>query len=131
VLEEYGIVVKRDDKTGKVTGGFERRATAYQNWNNLLLKRGGNGSMFWILVGIDPDNKDTGYYQDYDHFSVYNLPDDESAKIMSQFAGDFSQKARACELAQGLTGPVSPFVSAAPPPKPVASLPGSARLAQN
>jgi mannan endo-1,4-beta-mannosidase len=131
VLEEYGIVVKRDDKTGKVTGGFERRATAYQNWNNLLLERGGNGSMFWILVGIDPDNQNTGYYQDYDHFSVYNLPDDESAKIVSQFAGDFSQKARACELARGLTGPVSPFVSAAPPPKPLASLSGSARLAQN
>jgi mannan endo-1,4-beta-mannosidase len=42
VLEEYGIVVKRDDKTGKVTGGYDRRRTAYTNWNNLMLRGGGN-----------------------------------------------------------------------------------------
>jgi mannan endo-1,4-beta-mannosidase len=121
VLEEYGVLVKRDDKTGKVTGGFERRREAYLNWNNLMLKGGGNGSMFWILVGIDPNNKDTGYYQDYDHFSVYNLPDDESAKILTQFATDFPG-ARACELAaaNGASVKPSPFVTTARPPAGVA-----------
>jgi mannan endo-1,4-beta-mannosidase len=115
VLEEYGLAIKRDDKTGKVTGGFERRKAAYTNWNNLLLKRGANASMFWLLVGVDPGNKDTGYYQDYDHFSVYNLPDDESAKLIRDYAGQFPELARACELAvkAGVTGPKSPFVSAA------------------
>jgi mannan endo-1,4-beta-mannosidase len=124
VLEEYGLAVKRDDKTGKITAGFERRRAAYSNWNNLLLKRGGNGSMFWLLVGIDPGNKDTGYYQDYDHFAVYNLPGDASAKLLRDYAGQFSGAARACELAlqAGVTGPSSPFVSTskqgAPPAAP-------------
>jgi mannan endo-1,4-beta-mannosidase len=122
VLEEYGVVVKRDDKTGKVTGGFERRRNAYVNWNNLLLKRGANGAMFWILAGVDPENKDTGYYPDYDHFSVYNRPGDESAKLLTEYAGQYPEAARACELANahGVTGPASPFVSAAPAPRGVA-----------
>lgn len=121
VLEEYGVVVKRDDKTGKVTGGFDRRRQAYTNWNNLMLKRGGNGSMFWILVGLDPHNKDTGYYQDYDHFSVYNLSHDESAKLLSQFAADFPG-ARACELAaaNGVSTSPGPFVTTAAPPAGIA-----------
>lgn len=123
VLEEYGVAIKRDDKTGKVTGGFDRRRTAYLNWNNLLLKGGGNASMFWILVGIDPGNKDTGRYQDYDHFSVYNLPDDESATLLRQSASEFSSTARACELATaaGVTGPASPFVTVAAPPAGIAA----------
>jgi mannan endo-1,4-beta-mannosidase len=121
VLEEYGVVIKRDDKTGRVTSGFERRKTAYTNWNNLLLKGGGNGSMFWLLVGVDPSNQNTGYYQDYDHFSVYNLPDDESAKLIRDFAAQ-SEAARACELAsaRGVTGPATPFVSVSKPPAGVA-----------
>jgi mannan endo-1,4-beta-mannosidase len=114
VLEEYGLVIQRDDKTGKVTSGLDRRRTAYTNWNNLLLKRGGSASMFWLLVGIDPGNKETGLYQDYDHFSVYNRPDDESAQLIRGYAGQFPAVARACELAvqSGVTGPSSPFVSA-------------------
>jgi mannan endo-1,4-beta-mannosidase len=123
VLEEYGVPVKRDDKTGKVTGGFERRRTAYINWNNLMLEGGGNASMFWLLVGIDPSNTNTGRYQDYDHFSVYNTPEDESAKLLVDYAAQFVSGARACELAnaRGVSGPSSPFVSAAPPPQRVAS----------
>jgi mannan endo-1,4-beta-mannosidase len=122
VLEEYGISVKRDDKTGKVLSGLERRQVIYTNWNNLLLKGGGNGSMFWLLVGVDPDNKDTGRYQDYDHFSVYNQPDDETAKLLTGFANQFTAGARACELAaaNGVSGPASAFVSVAPPPRGVA-----------
>jgi mannan endo-1,4-beta-mannosidase len=114
VLEEYGVIIKRDDKTGKVTSGFERRRIAYTNWNRLMLERGGNGSMFWLLVGIDPSNASTGYYQDYDHFSVYNVVDDESAKLLRDFAGQFHSGARACELAtkSGMVAPDSPFVSA-------------------
>jgi mannan endo-1,4-beta-mannosidase len=117
VLEEYGIAIKRDDKTGKVSGGFERRRTAYTNWNNLMLRRGGNAAMFWILVGIDPST-DTGRYPDYDHFSVYNLPDDESAQLLSGYAGRFLTGARACELAdqKGVTVQPSPFVTVAPAP---------------
>lgn len=122
VLEEYGVLVKRDDETGKVLSGLERRRTAYTNWNNLLLKGGANGAMFWLLVGVDPNNKQTGYYQDYDHFSVYNLPDDETAKLVRDYAGQFQQGARACELAvqSGVTGPSTPFISATKKNAPLA-----------
>jgi mannan endo-1,4-beta-mannosidase len=122
VLEEYGIAIKRDDKTGKVMGGFERRRTAYINWNNLMLGRGGNAAMFWMLVGIDPSNPNTGHYPDYDHFSVYNLPDDESAKLLGDYAARYLTSARACELASPQTGtdPPSPFVVVAPAPPGVA-----------
>ena len=131
VLEEYGVPIKRDDKTGKVTGGFDRRRTAYINWNNLMLGRGGNASMFWILVGIDPSNANTGQYQDYDHFSVYNTPGDESAKLLVDYAERFVNKARACELAtaRGVMGPSSPFVTTAPAPQRVAGDPALAPLA--
>jgi hypothetical protein len=88
-----------------------------------MLEGGGNASMFWLLVGIDPSNTNTGRYQDYDHFSVYNTPEDESAKLLVDYAAQFVSGARACELAnaQGVSGPSSPFVSAAPPPQRVAS----------
>lgn len=134
VLEEYGVTIQRDDETGKVLGGIERRQVAYTNWNNLLLKRGGAGSMFWILVGVDPENENTGYYQDYDHYSVYNLPDDESARLIRSYAGQFPEQARACELAvrAGLRGPNTPFVvasrGAAPKPAP-GTAPASAPVA--
>jgi mannan endo-1,4-beta-mannosidase len=121
VLEEYGIKLTRNDK-GEVTNGFDRRSTAYTNWNNLMLKRGGNASMFWILVGKDP-HSDIGVYKDYDHFSVYNTSNDESAKLLTKYANDFVN-ARACELAnaQGVSGKPSPFVSAVGPLKKVAAL---------
>jgi mannan endo-1,4-beta-mannosidase len=123
VLEEYGVVVKRNDETNAVTGGFERREVAYKNWNNLMLKRGGSASMFWILVGVDPSNARTGYYQDYDHFSVYNVEGEATANILADYAGQFCNSARACELpnARGTSGAASPFVSSAPPAGGVAA----------
>ncbi|MEY2929655.1 MAG: hypothetical protein RL033_404 [Pseudomonadota bacterium] len=130
VLEEYGVAIQRDDKSGKVIGGLERRQTAYTNWNNLLLKRGGAASMFWILVGVDPGNKDTGYYQDYDHYSVYNQPDDASAQLIRGYAGQFPVQARACELATkaALKGPDTPFVTASRRAAAVAALPNDLPL---
>lgn len=118
VLEEYGVPVKRDDKTGKVTSGYDRRRVAYSNWNNLLLQSGGNAAMFWMLAGADPDNASTGLYPDYDHFSVYNTGDDESASLLRDYAQRFAGGARACELAAagGVSVPASPFVTAARPP---------------
>jgi mannan endo-1,4-beta-mannosidase len=133
VMEEYGIPIKRDDKTGKVTGGFDRRRTAYTNWNNLMLHGGGNASMFWLLVGIDPSNTNTGRYPDYDHFSVYNVPDDESAKLLGDYAARFDSGARACVLAtqHGVSGEPSPFVTVAAPPQRIARTEASSPLGQN
>lgn len=115
VLEEYGVVVKRDDATNAITRGFERREQAYRNWNNLMLHKGGNASMFWILVGLDPYNENTNLYQDYDGFSVYNVEGEQTASILEGFAGQYAESAQACKLASeaGVSGKPSPFISAA------------------
>jgi mannan endo-1,4-beta-mannosidase len=115
VLEEYGVVVKRDHATNAVTRGFERREQAYRNWNNLMLHRGGTASLFWMLVGLDPYNQDTSLYKDYDGFSVYNVEGEQTASILEEFAGQYAESAQACKLAHaaGVSGEPSPFVSAA------------------
>jgi hypothetical protein len=81
--------------------------------------------MFWLLAGIDPSNTDTGQYPDYDHFSVYNNPDDESATLLAAYAAQFPVAARACELASqaGVSAAASPFVSTAPAPRAAAAAP--------
>lgn len=114
VLEEYGIVVKRNHESNEIERGLERRKLAYENWNNLMLKRGGAASMFWILVGIDPFNESTGLYRDYDGFSVYNVGGEQTTQILTGFASQYASSARACELAAsaGVAAEPSPFVSA-------------------
>ena len=66
LLEEYGIVAKRDDAMAIIDG--ERRQKAYPRWHEILLKRGGNAALFWMLGGVDDHQ---GRYPDYDHFTVY------------------------------------------------------------
>ena len=114
VLEEYGIHVRREQETaGAVVSGWERRKVAYVNWNNVALLRGGAGTMFWILSGMEAPGK---LYPDYDHFTVYR--DDESYELLRGYARRFRTQARACELAKSAEhGPSTPFVSvrSAPP----------------
>jgi mannan endo-1,4-beta-mannosidase len=129
VLEEYGVVVERDAHN-QITGGFERRRSAYLEYNELMLQRGGNASMFWILVGKDPGSE-FGLYKDYDHFSVYNQPGDESARILVDYARRFQAGgARACALAieAGVSGKPSPFVTTSKPPKRLARRDGAPAL---
>ena len=107
VLEEYGIPVKRDQTTFEVTQGWKRRETAYRNWNNLMLKRGGNASIFWMLAGVEDSGK---RYPDYDHYTVYGGM--ETATLLSEYAARFNTSATACQLAPPMTAtPASPFVS--------------------
>ena len=89
--------------------------------------------MFWLLVGVDPSNTNTGRYQDYDHFSVYNVPEDESAKLLVDYAARFDNGARACVLAAelGVSGKPSPFVTVAAAPQHVAMTEASSPLGQN
>lgn len=121
VLEEYGVEVQRD-ALNQVTGGFARRRSAYINWNELMLQRGGSASMFWILVGKEPGSE-LGVYKDYDHYSVYNQPGDESAPLLVESARRFQASARACELATraGASAPRSRFVTTWAPPKAIAA----------
>jgi mannan endo-1,4-beta-mannosidase len=94
VLEEYGTTVRRDPKTLQISAGWERRKMAYTNWNELMLKRGGNASLFWMLAGIQDSKL---LYPDYDHYQVYNgYP---TAKLIERIAGEFPERAAACKHA--------------------------------
>lgn len=104
VLEEYGIVVQRN-QAGEIDRGWERREVAYKNWNELLLKRGGAGSMFWILSGIDDERP---LYPDYDHFTVYR--GDRTAQLLKPYIDRFQTDAEACTNPTPFALQPSPFV---------------------
>jgi mannan endo-1,4-beta-mannosidase len=109
VLEEYGLVIKRDPGSGLDPGkpvyGEDRRLQTYQQWNDMLLQEGAAGSMFWLLVG-KLENGDI--YPDYDHFTVYE--GEKSAELIKEYAAKFANEARACLLAPPAKGPPSPYV---------------------
>ena len=106
VLEEYGVVVQRDDSQ-EISGGFERRAVSYKNWNELLIRGGAAGSLFWLLSG----NTDEGNrYPDYDHFTVYE--GDNTHQLLEPYFKRFEVEAQACRLASANLGTPSPFVKA-------------------
>jgi mannan endo-1,4-beta-mannosidase len=105
VLEEYGVIVQREDKETLV-GEVERRLTAYRNWNELMLKKGGNGSMVWMLAGYDPR---FGRYPDYDGFTVYR--EEETGKLIERYAELMKREAKACTAAEPVVVPPSPYVT--------------------
>jgi len=107
VLEEYGIHVRRKEETaGPIVHGWDRRKVAYLNWNNLVLDRGGQASMFWILSGLEEPGR---LYPDYDHFTVYD--GDETFDLLRGYAERMPTAAAACALAAGHDhGPRSPFI---------------------
>ncbi len=113
VLAEYGTrAQRRDGTTGPVTSGGARRDVAYRNWNDLVLQRGGQAAMFWMLAGNLPG----GRYPDYDGFAVYE--GDESHALLTHYANRFPAEARACRLAKGAShGEPSRFVEARPAPR--------------
>ncbi|MGC4064496.1 MAG: cellulase family glycosylhydrolase [Polyangiaceae bacterium] len=106
VLEEYGVVVQRNDKN-EITGGWERREVTYKNWNELVLRGGGAGSMFWILSGIMDDDS---LYPDYDHYTLYK--GDQTHKLLEPYFKRFPTEAQACKYADKNLGAPSPFVKA-------------------
>lgn len=70
ILEEYGIGDKLDLD----------RARIYEEWNELFFENGGDGAMFWILTGIDPEHT-SGIYENYDGFRVMNDGTDIPEKL--------------------------------------------------
>lgn len=105
VLEEYGLKVTRDE-LGRISDGLPARLSSYSAWNERLLARGGNASMFWVLVGRDSERG--GQYPDFDQFSVYR--GDETADLLGRFAQRFSEAASACSTSKGTRASQSPFV---------------------
>jgi mannan endo-1,4-beta-mannosidase len=116
VLEEFGLQVKRrDDKLGPIIQGWPERKRAYMRWNELVLRRGGNGSLSWMLSGIDEDKP---LYPDYDHYGYYKH--DETGALLGRYAKRFKEEAPACQAAGPSTGPKSPFVRVRKAPEAVA-----------
>jgi len=106
VLEEFGLRVTREnDKLGPIISGWPERRRAYTRWNELMLRRGGNGSLSWMLSGIDEDKP---LYPDYDHYGYYKH--DETGALLGAYAKKFKSEAPACRAATPGTGSKSPFV---------------------
>jgi mannan endo-1,4-beta-mannosidase len=137
ILEEYGLRVRRDKasrkqgQVGRIVRGFERRAAAYTNWNNLLREGGGQAGLFWLLSGYEAPDQ---LYPDYDGFTVYE--GDASYALLQPFSEHMSSDAAACTLAQGADhGEASPFVKVRPAPKKepsaaVSPAPSSPKIAE-
>jgi hypothetical protein len=80
-----------------------------------MLRRGGNGSLSWMLSGIDDDKP---RYPDYDHYGYYK--DDETGALLASFARRFRDEAPACRAAGPGSGTKSPFVRVRKAPENVA-----------
>ncbi len=106
VLEEYGVTVQRNDKK-EIWKGWERREVSYKNWNELLLRGGAAGSMFWILSGYDDY---LGVYPDHDGYTLYK--GDRTHQLLAPYFQRFSKEAQACRGADANLGTPSPFVKA-------------------
>jgi mannan endo-1,4-beta-mannosidase len=97
VLEEYGAMVERDDKTGEINGKWQFREGRYRRWNDLILLRGGAGAMFWMIAGYDDTTKRN--YTDWDRFTVYDVKGDPTARLLAGYGRRMMTEARACQLA--------------------------------
>jgi mannan endo-1,4-beta-mannosidase len=111
VLEEYGIRVKRDvgdetlatrerNRPAPIIFGFERRERAYHRWNQHMMLRGGAGSMFWMIAGVDDYH---GRYRDYDGFTVYSPDEDPTAKMLVDYGQRMPSESQACTTPVDLT----------------------------
>jgi mannan endo-1,4-beta-mannosidase len=100
VLEEYGIVVTRDDQTKEILKGWDRRERTYRRWNDIILLGGGAGSMYWMQAGYDDYLKRD--YTDYDHFTVYAPETDPTARLLQDYAERFPTDAQVCQLASAM-----------------------------
>lgn len=118
VLEEYGVKVSRaNGKLGPIVQGAAERERAYRRWNELMLQRGGNGCLPWMLSGID-EGEGRPMYPDYDGYGFYR--DDETGRLIGDYAKKFIT-APACEgQPPGSGGPPSPFVRAKKAPGSIA-----------
>jgi mannan endo-1,4-beta-mannosidase len=115
VLEEFGLrVTRQHDTLGRIVSGLPERERAYTRWNDLMLRGGGNGSLSWILSGIDNDEP---RYPDYDHYAFYR--DDETGALLGDYARRF-KTAPACASALPGDGTSSPFVRVRKPKEIVA-----------
>jgi mannan endo-1,4-beta-mannosidase len=115
ILEEYGLKVSRaPGNTGELVQGWPERERAYRRWNEVMLERGGNGALPWMLAGVDEHG---ARYPDYDGFVFYR--DDATGKLVSEYAKAF-ETAPACQVQRPNGAAASPFVSVVRPTERIA-----------
>ncbi|HKY36622.1 MAG TPA: cellulase family glycosylhydrolase [Polyangiaceae bacterium] len=116
MLEEYGLKVNRTQgNLGDVSEGWVQRRDTYRRWNEIMLERGGNAALPWMLAGIDEDKP---RYPDYDKFVFYR--DDETGKLIGDYGARFLT-APACQVhTASSTSGASPFVRVRRRPERVA-----------
>jgi mannan endo-1,4-beta-mannosidase len=106
VLEEFGLKVQRDGgNVGPIIKGWPERRRAYRRWSEIMLRRGGNGTLGWMISGIDDDKP---RYPDYDGYGFYK--DDETGLLLKDYAERFNESAPACLNALPASGEPSRFV---------------------
>ena len=105
ILEEYGVKVTRSNgKLGRIIDGWTERKASYERWNGIMLQRGGNGSLAWMLGAMDDDGS---RYPDYDHYGFWS--DTPTGTLLAGFAEQYGT-APACQGAGGPSANRSPFV---------------------
>jgi mannan endo-1,4-beta-mannosidase len=113
VLEEYGVKVTRaNGNLGEIVKGWPERERAYRRWNEIMLRRGGNGFMPWILSGID-EGPGRPLYPDYDHYAFYR--DDATGRLIGEYSKKFLTAPACTSQPAGSSGPPSKFVRARKP----------------
>jgi len=118
VLEEYGVKVGRaNDKLGPIIKGWPERERAYTRWNEIMLRRGGNGFLPWMLSGID-EGPGRPIYPDYDGYGFYK--DDETGRLIGDYAKKFLEAPACTSQPAGSAGAPSPFVRTKRAPENVA-----------
>lgn len=125
ILEEYGTKVARaQGKLGAITQGWREREQTYRRWNDIMLRRGGNGALVWMLAGKDNDGS---RYPDYDRFAFWR--DGPTGELLAGIAESF-KTALACQAAGGTRPSRSRFVRVRGPAADHAALhePGFWRL---
>ena len=121
VLEEYGVKVGRaNGNLGEVIKGWPERERAYRRWNELMLRRGGNGVMPWMLAGIDEpkDGQPVPHYPDYDRYEFYQ--DDETGRLIGAYGKRFLTAPACTSQPASAGGAPSPYVRARRAPGGVA-----------
>jgi mannan endo-1,4-beta-mannosidase len=118
LLEEYGVKVGRaNDKLGPIVRGWPERERAYRRWNETLLRGGGNGSLPWMLAGIDA-GEGRPRYPDYDGYAFY--ADDQTGRLIGAYAKKFLDAPVCSTQSPNSPGRPSPFVRARQPAESVA-----------
>lgn len=80
IVEEYGVGKNLSLDRSKI----------YERWNKTAFENGTDGTLFWILTGVDSEDP-SGVYQDYDGFRIMNDNSRESLKL-KEIAKEINRK---------------------------------------